>query len=61
MFTIIDLIGKTRDEKVFIIPSKEYASDMKLPFQTFLSITTDRTSAMAGIRNGYLGLYRKDE
>jgi hypothetical protein len=45
-----------REMKIFIIPSKEYASDMKLPLQTILSITNYGTSAMAGIRNGYLGL-----
>jgi hypothetical protein len=50
-----------REVKVFVIPPKEYATDMKLPLQTPLSVTTGGTSAMVAIRNGFLCLCRKDE
>jgi hypothetical protein len=39
---------------------KEYVFDINLPHQKLLSVRSDGTPAMAGSRNGSLGLCRRE-
>jgi hypothetical protein len=57
---ILPLKGKMRGEDLYHA-FKEYASNINLPLQKLVSITTDDAPVMVGSRSGSVGLCRKDD
>jgi hypothetical protein len=51
ILTVFSLKGKTRGEDIYH-SFREYASDIDLPLQKLVLVTTDGPSAMVGRRNG---------
>jgi hypothetical protein len=56
---VLPLKGKMRGKDIYNA-FREYAFDINLPLQKLVSVTNDGTPAMAGSRNGSLGLCRRD-
>jgi hypothetical protein len=60
ILTILPLKGRTKGEDIYHA-FEEYDSDINVPLQNLVSITTDGAYAMVDSRTGFVCICRKDE